>query len=69
MGDKKLVITTENKTFHFDLAKNAGINLKHEIRSVIKHNEVLAEHTIKNEIRQLLSKYEHANDIHEHGKH
>ena len=58
-GDNKLVIKTEPKTFHFDLPKNAGSNLKLEICSIIKHNELLAEHIIKNKIRQLLSKYEH----------
>ena len=57
MGDNKLVITTEPKSLYFDLPKHADINLKDEIYSVIKHNELLAEHTIKNEIRQLLSKY------------
>ena len=31
-------------------------------------NEFLAEHAIKNEIRQLLSKYKHGNNIHEHRK-
>ena len=48
MGDNKLVITTELKTFHFNLPKDTGINLKHEIYSIIKHNELLAEHTLKN---------------------
>ena len=63
MGDNKLVITTEPKSLYFDLPKHADINLKDEIYSVIKHNELLAEHTIKNEIRQLLSKYKHGNDM------
>ena len=43
-------------------------NLKHESDSVIKHDELLAKHTIKKQIRQLLSKYKHGNNIHEHGK-
>ena len=30
MGDNKLAITAELKTFHFDLPKDAGINLKHD---------------------------------------
>ena len=63
MGDNKLVITTEPKILYFDLPKHADINLKDEIYSVIKHNELLAEHTIKNKIRQLLSKYKHGNDM------
>ena len=33
MGDKELIVTTELKTFHFDLPTDAGINLKHEIYS------------------------------------
>ena len=36
MGDNKVVIVAEIKTFHFDLPKDAGINLKHEIYSIIK---------------------------------
>ena len=65
MGDNKLVITTEHKTFHFDLWKDVSINLKHKIYSNIKQKELLAASTIKNKIRQLLSKYKHGNDIHE----
>ena len=57
IGDNKTVITTEPKTFHFDLPEDAGKNLKHEIDSVIRHNELLAEQRIKNEAHQLLSKY------------
>ena len=64
--DNKLVITTEPNIFCFGLPKVADNNLKHEIFSVIKHNELLAEHTIKNKTRQLLSKYKHGNNIHEH---
>ena len=44
MGDNKLMVITELKTFHFDLPSDAGINLKHEIYSIIKHNELLAVH-------------------------
>ena len=29
IGDKNLVITTAQKTFHIDLAENVGINLKY----------------------------------------
>ena len=54
--DDKLVITTEPKTSYFDLPKDVDNNLKHKIDSVIKHNELLVEHTIKNEIRKLFSK-------------
>ena len=47
IGCKKCVIATESKCFHFDLPKDAGINLKHEIYFITKHNEILAEHTKK----------------------
>ena len=46
MGENKLVITTEPKTFYFDLPKDGGINLKHGIYSIIKHKH-LADHKIK----------------------
>ena len=68
MADNKLVVATEPKSVHFDLPKAVDINLKHEINSIIKHNKTLAEHAIKNGITQLLSKYKHGNDIHEHGQ-
>ena len=42
MGDNRLVITTEPKFFHLDLPKDVDINLKHEIYSIIKHNQLLA---------------------------
>ena len=35
MGENKIVITTEPKTFHIDLPKDAGITWKHEIFSII----------------------------------
>ena len=63
IGENKFVITTEPKTFYFDLPKVVGIILKYENYFIIKHNEPLAEHTIKKEIRRLLSKYNYENDI------
>ena len=53
MEDNELIITAEPKTFRFDLPSNLGINLKHETDIIIKHNELLPEHKIKNEVRQL----------------
>ena len=44
------------------------MDLKPKIEFIIKSNESLAENKIKEEIEQLLSKYKHGNDIHEHGK-
>ena len=65
--DNKIMITTEPKTFNFDLSKDAHKNLKVEIDFIIM-TEFLAEHTIKNEISRLLFKYKHGNDIHVHRK-
>ena len=47
MRDNKLILTTEPKTICLDLPEYAGINLKHEIDSIIKRNKLLADHTIK----------------------
>ena len=65
-----MVVIKEHKTFyfHFDLFHDADKNLKHEIDFIIIYNESLAEHKIKNEIDQLLSKYKYANNIHERRK-
>ena len=49
--------------FHFGLLKDAVINLNYEIYSIIKHNKPLAQHKVKNEIRQLFSKYKQENDF------
>ena len=42
IGDKKLVIITEQKTFYVDLPKYVDKNLKYEIDFIIKCNEYLA---------------------------
>ena len=52
INDNKLATITEPKTIHFDLPKKIDNSLKHEIDFLIKHNEFLAEDTIKNEISQ-----------------
>ena len=39
-----------------------------KIDFIRKNNELLAEHTIKNEISQLTAKYKHGSNIHEHEK-
>ena len=57
METKTIVITKKPKTFHFDLLKDVGINLKHEKYFLLKHNEILADYTIKEKTEQLLSKY------------
>ena len=62
--DNKLVITTELKTFNFDLPKDTGTNLKHEIYSTIEPDE----YTVKNKIRKYCPNIIMGNNIHEHGK-
>ena len=66
--ETNFVIITESKTINFDLPKDSGNNLKHEIDFIKKPNEILVEHTLKKEISQLLCKYISGNDIHQHGK-
>ena len=65
-----MIVTRDPKTFYFDFdwPKDVNENLKHEIEFIIKSNESLAENKIKNNIKQLLSKYKHGKNIHEHGK-
>ena len=65
-----MIVIRDSKTFcfNFEWPKDVDENLKHEIEFIIKNNKSLAENKIKNEIEQLLLKYKHANNIHEHGK-
>ena len=68
--EKLMIIIRDPKTFcfRFDLPKDVDENLKHEIEFIIKSNESFAENKIKNETKELLLKYNHGNNIHEHGK-
>ena len=68
--EKNMIVIRDLKTFcfNFDWPKYGDGNLKHEIEFIIKSNESLAENKIKSEIEQLLLKYKHGNNIHEHGK-
>ena len=54
--------------FHFDRPNNVDENLKHETGFIRKINKSFAENKIKNETEQLLLKYKHGNNFHEHGK-
>ena len=67
-GNNKLVRRTKPKAFHFDLPKNVNNNLKHEIGSIKKYNEHLAERLIKKDISQLFSIYKHRIEILKHRK-
>ena len=64
-----MIVITDPKTFccNFNWSKNVDENLKHEIEFTIKSNESWEK--IKNKIEQLLLKYKHGNNIHEHKKH
>ena len=69
MEENMIVIRDpQNFDFDFDWPKDVHENLKHEIEFIVKSNESLVENKIKNEIEQLLSKYKHGNNIHEHRK-
>ena len=65
-----MIVIRDPKTFYFGFnwPEDVAENLKHEIEFIIKSNESLAENQIKNKIEQLLLKYKHGNNIHEHRK-
>ena len=68
--EEKMILIRDIKTFYFYFyfPKDVDENMKHETLFIIKSNESLAEKKIKNETEQLLLKYTHGNDIHEHRK-
>ena len=66
--DNRLLIIAEPKTVHFNLSKDVDRKMKYETDFITKHDELLAEYAIKNEISQLFSKYKDGKDIYEHGK-
>ena len=65
-----MVVIRESKTFYFDFdwPKDVDENLKHNILFIIKSNQFLVKNKLKNEIDQLLLKYNHGKNIHEHEK-
>ena len=63
MRDHKLVITTEPKTFNFDLPKDVYINFKHVIYSNIKKTSFIRAYN-KSEVRKLFPKYKLGNYVH-----
>ena len=69
MKENKIVIR-DPKTFCFNFLwpKDVDENLKHQIGFIRKSNESIVENKIKNEITQLLLKYKHGNNIHQHEK-
>ena len=61
---ENMIVTNIPKLFVLSLMRY----LKHENEFIIKSKEPLAENKIKNEIEQLLLKYNHGYKIYEHGK-
>ena len=62
------IVIRDPKTFYFDFdwTKDVGKNLKQEVEFIIKSNESFTENKIKNEIKQVLLKHKHGNNILEH---
>ena len=55
-------------SFDFDLSKDVDENLKRGIELIIKSNVSVAEMIIQNQTEQLLLKYKHEKNIHQHRK-
>ena len=69
--EENMIVIRDPKIFYFnfDRSKYVHENLKHEVEFIIKSKETLAKNKIKNKIEQLLLRYKHGNNIHEHRKH
>ena len=65
-----MIVIRDPKTscFNFVFPKSVDENLNREIEFILKRNESLTKNKIKRETEQLLLKYKHGNNIHEHGK-
>ena len=65
-----MIVIRGRETFglDFDWPEDVDENLKNGIEFIMKSNEPLAENKIKNDIEQLLLKYEPENNIHGHRK-
>ena len=68
--EENMIVIRDLKTFYldFDWPKDVDEKLKNDVEFIIKSNEFFAENKIKNEIEQLLLKYNYGKNIHEHGK-
>ena len=53
---------------YFDLPEKVDNSLKHQIKFIIIHNELLDKNELKKEISRLLSKCKHGYNMHEHRK-
>ena len=65
-----MIMTRDPRTFYFNFhwPKDDDKTLKHKIGYILKSKESLPENKTKNKIQQILLKYKHGNDIHEHEK-
>ena len=66
-----MIVIRDPKTFffNFDWPKYVDEDLKRETELIIKSNEFLVKNKTKVEIKQLLLKYKHGNNVHEYRKH
>ena len=65
--EENMIVIRYLKTFYFDFDWHKGDdNLRHKIQFITKSNESLAENKIKNKTEQLLLKYKHRKNIHDH---
>ena len=65
-----MIVIRDPKTFcfNFNFPNNVNEISNHETEFIFKSNESLVENKIKNQIEQLLLKYKHGNNVHEHRK-
>ena len=68
--EQNMIVIRDPKTFcfNFEWPEDVDENLKYKIKFIIKNNESLAENKTKNKTEQLLLKYKHGNNNHDHRK-
>ena len=65
--EESMIVMRDPITFCFNFDFNVDENLMHEIELIVKSNESSSDNKIKNEIEQLLLKW-NGNNIHEKSK-
>ena len=64
---REMTVVIDHKNFLDKFwPKNAYQDLKHETQFIIESNKSLAENKTKNQIEQILLKYKHKDNIHQH---
>ena len=68
--EKNMIVIRDPKAFcfNFDWPRYAKKNSKHEIEFIMKSNGYFFKNEMKNGFEELLLKYKHRNNIHEHRK-